>query len=959
VKVPSTRPILLALAAAAALVANSARADHFSLDPLPTVPPVAHFAPDADIYPNNFAIAQDGDGRVFVGNHSGVLVFDGEHWTLVPTSNGDIVRSLAWDGGRRIYVGGYDAFGWIERDARGVFAFHDLTREAALNPGEGFADIWEITVLPQGVFFRGLHHLFRYEPTGGALTLWRHPTRFGALAADGDEIVMQFRPEGLRRLVGDAWEPIPGTGSFSMLVERWIRLADGRLLGLRKDGRWATYRHGVVGEQPMPAAVGSTTLYTRGVVLDDGSLVLAGSDGALRIVDLARGTTHAFDVTNGGFISGLIRARDGGLLMSADLGVYHVEWPATWAKVDQRGVVGSLQGVGAWGARRFLITGSGVFERSADGFIARRWTEHGAFQLHPLDAQSALLADTYALRLIDGRGARDISSNTFYPRLLVRSRFDPDTVFVGTELGIAVVRREAGGWRPVLVLDDMGAPNVSTIVETERGELFLGTERGGALRLRFADDWRSVREKTEFGAGDGLDYGRSGRACLVRLGALGLVASTETGFHQWDGKRFAPFGLDGLAALRTPGEMLQLAEGPDGARWAWNFARVYRQSLDGRWQREEVDAVREGAIERIAFGEHGLTYLIASGSLMRFDPALQPARAVRPTLMLGAVERVDESGARVPQLLDGSPVRLAQGDYGVAFRFATPELRRAGVARYRARLIGYGEPFSAWSRNHGFTYHRLRPGAYQLEVQARDARGAETEFVTYAFEISPPWYATPLAYAAWALLGLAALGGATRWVVRRRTRRLAEQTAQLEGMVTVRTRELADANRKLDTIAHLDGLTGLPNRRRLDEYLIQAWASCGERERSLAVLAIDVDRFKDYNDKHGHLAGDTLLKRLAPLLTRSMRRTEDLAARYGGEEFLVVLPGADAEVARQVAEALREKVASSSIGATISVGVASETPREGRIVTELVALADAALYKAKAAGRNRVEVDGA
>jgi diguanylate cyclase (GGDEF)-like protein len=177
-------------------------------------------------------------------------------------------------------------------------------------------------------------------------------------------------------------------------------------------------------------------------------------------------------------------------------------------------------------------------------------------------------------------------------------------------------------------------------------------------------------------------------------------------------------------------------------------------------------------------------------------------------------------------------------------------------------------------------------------------------------------------------------------------------------MVTDRTRELEDANRRLETIAHVDGLTGIPNRRRLDDYLNSVWASSSVRGRPLAVLAIDVDHFKRYNDQHGHLAGDQLLKSLATRLTRCLRRTEDLIARYGGEEFIAVLPGADLEVASEVAELMRARVEESTLGATVSIGVASAIPGESARLEALVGDADAALYAAKHAGRNCVKRSG-
>jgi diguanylate cyclase (GGDEF)-like protein len=196
------------------------------------------------------------------------------------------------------------------------------------------------------------------------------------------------------------------------------------------------------------------------------------------------------------------------------------------------------------------------------------------------------------------------------------------------------------------------------------------------------------------------------------------------------------------------------------------------------------------------------------------------------------------------------------------------------------------------------------------------------------------------------------------FIIRRRVNKLALETTRLERMIDERTQDLAKANERLELMANVDGLTGIANRRRLDQYLIQVWEQGRERHRSMAVLVIDVDHFKRYNDTHGHLAGDRLLKSLVPLLTECLRRTEDLLARYGGEEFLVVMPGADAAAAMAVAQHMRAQIADAQLGSTISIGVASCVPGPGA-VDDLVRRADQALYAAKRGGRNRVELDGA
>jgi two-component system chemotaxis family response regulator WspR len=166
----------------------------------------------------------------------------------------------------------------------------------------------------------------------------------------------------------------------------------------------------------------------------------------------------------------------------------------------------------------------------------------------------------------------------------------------------------------------------------------------------------------------------------------------------------------------------------------------------------------------------------------------------------------------------------------------------------------------------------------------------------------------------------------------------------------------------LQKLAAMDGLTGLFNRRAFDQRLEFEWNRARRTGRALAMLLVDVDFFKLYNDSRGHLAGDDALRRVASTLSRSASRSSDFCARYGGEEFAVLLTEADISQAIALAERIRKAVQDLSIPqdavparcVTISVGVAACVPIPSLRPHDLIASADRALYGAKHGGRNAV-----
>jgi diguanylate cyclase (GGDEF)-like protein/PAS domain S-box-containing protein len=175
--------------------------------------------------------------------------------------------------------------------------------------------------------------------------------------------------------------------------------------------------------------------------------------------------------------------------------------------------------------------------------------------------------------------------------------------------------------------------------------------------------------------------------------------------------------------------------------------------------------------------------------------------------------------------------------------------------------------------------------------------------------------------------------------------------------------DLEKAFRLVESLASLDGLTEIANRRRLDQVLEHEWRVAVRNKSDMSLLLIDVDHFKSYNDIHGHLAGDDCLRRIAKVTADMVSRPSDLVARYGGEEFAVVLPTTPESGARKVAERIRGAVQGLAMPhegnrhgvITVSIGCATYTPDPDMKLDRLIEAADSALYRAKTAGRNAVE----
>jgi len=222
----------------------------------------------------------------------------------------------------------------------------------------------------------------------------------------------------------------------------------------------------------------------------------------------------------------------------------------------------------------------------------------------------------------------------------------------------------------------------------------------------------------------------------------------------------------------------------------------------------------------------------------------------------------------------------------------------------------------------------------------------------------------PLALGGVALTNLRITNEAIESLVQSK-KQMAQWNKSLEETVGKRTKELVESNKKLEAISSTDGLTEIANRRKFDMQYITEWNRAKKNGNSIALLLIDIDQFKLYNDYFGHVQGDYCLKMVAQQLCKCFRRSGELVARYGGEEFVVLLPDVNAAEAKEYGEKVRKLIElleikhspTAAYGVmTISVGVVARQLLPGDTHEVFLKEADHALYSAKEKGSNRVEL---
>ncbi|KAF1696642.1 ligand-binding sensor domain-containing diguanylate cyclase [Pseudoxanthomonas koreensis] len=868
-----------------------------------------------------------GNDRLWIGTTQGLLVFRNGRFTRVPLvsapdqAQGDFpVRTIvAGDDG--VLVGGPD----------GVYA-SDGTRLTLLHPLA--APAWSLLRHRDGIWVGSTGQVFRLDATGThshALPAAAALAQVSRLAGDGDGRLWAGTAQGLYLLEGEAWQRIADTPVEALQSDRdgnlWV--ASPQRLDRLREGR----RVESVVDLPGSRAI-------RAIHED--------RDGNLWLGSAVDGLTRAWDgwTKRLGHEQGLRKALLWSIASGPD-GTVHV---------------GGSDGVDSFDGQRFRLRAAG--ERLP----------------HP---------EAYTLLV------------------------ETDRTWIGTRAGVAVLRNGRIESPPVLA--PLRGAQVSGIVRDRSGRLWFATSDGlfllwpdGSLsqygqaqgladgRARLVHETRDGRILV--GTNRGLYEWRDG-GILATGRDTGLAEDTMvTAIHEledgrwiiggtrdeqlqlFDGKRWTALGR----AQGIPANIAFFIAANRGWLWVAGMRGVYRLPLadldgtpgrPGRPVHAEI-VINSGAdrpggqVDKCCNGAGNARGLLAGDTLwlptrdgaLLVDTARPSEPGVAPRML---IERVQVLGQwQYPD--QDRPLQLPLHARDLKFEFSAPSFRPDRPVQLRYRLVGYDrgwrEPDAPHLRN--AVYTNLPPGDYRFEV-ADFSAGRPDNVAGMRLSIPPRWHEALVFRLLLPLLLTCLVFIGYEWLQRRHAR----QRAALEQLVQERTRDLQAANERLETLSFTDPLTGLHNRRYLSR---QVPADLAFYQRDAAYRAgievvvfalLDLDHFKGVNDTHGHAAGDRVLERTAALLT-ALVRSGDYVARWGGEEFLLVFRpqprGSLARIGERLCAEIRGHAFELDDGTrcklTASVGLVECPlfPQAPHLLgwEQMVTLADRALYRAKADGRN-------
>lgn len=939
----------------------------------------------------NWAVLQDHRGLIYVGNNDGVLEFDGERWRLIKVSNQTTVRSLTMDSNGRIYVGAVGEIGYLQADKNGVMQYVSLMPKLTQEQSQ-FSDVWRSISTPEGVIFASFRRILRIN--GDRVEQWTPAQSFQWPFMVKQRIFVREAGRGLLELRDGKFELVPGGERFAnervyvMLdfANQNDSMANGPtpkeriLVGTQlqgffiyEDNQFKPWKTDIDAEL-------KTSLLYSSAAMPDGSFYFGTVQSGLYHLDSTGKLLSHIDRANGlpdQAVYSLRVDRDQGLWLALDRGIARIEVTNPLSRFhESTGLVGSNLYVHRHRGELFSATTQGVyrlrpganahFERLT-GISGPTW---GLASFH----DSLLVANYQGMYVVDKERTEKIPY-TDTALCFLNPREYPDQLLVGVRGGVMRLQLQKGKWQVRGMLPNLN-DEVRTIVQEKSGDIWIGSNSTGVIRLRIRQTNDGDHfEMARYGSNDGLPSQNKNWVYLidneVRFG-------TNAGIYEFDASsnRFLPDPRF-KELFESPRPIYSIYQ--DNTDQLWFFT----QNLETGFE-ELIALKRRGTIfipthtqalgaltgeraegmQRVLHDDDGIMWIGGTKGLFRFDQNGEKNYQASFRTMIRSISGPDSTiyGGNGPH----PETELEYNQNRLRFDYAANSYDGQQGNLYQVFLEGNDIGWSNWNSENYQDYSNLYEGKYRFRVRAKNIYGVISDEEVYGFTVRAPWYRSYFAFLIYAVFGIFLIRMISEW----RVARLNAQKHLLEELVLARTKELEQAYAEIEKISLQDPLTGLGNRRHLNQSLAQlAMIAPNEDRRTgkgkrYAFILIDIDHFKTINDTHGHASGDHILSGIAAIL-REHCRADDIAVRWGGEEFLLCARVNDEHEALAFASRLRQAVGAAdfhisdqkSLRTTCSIGIAcypfSIQQYAALTQEQVILIADACLYIAKRNGRDQ------
>lgn len=765
---------------------------------------------DYEGYHQNWAVAEDQQGFIYVANNEGVLVYDASTWQMIRNPKRGTVRSLAVDRHNRVWVGAQSEFGWIERLPDGQMVFRSLEHKIP-DASVKFDDIWRIHATDSMIYFRARKYIFCWDEK--EMTILKDPYPFSGSYMVGDSLFIYQTDKGLSLLRGKKLEFISGSeftkkkGIYFILHYR----GDSLILGSQTDGLLIWYRNfyrpfhteadSYLKEKKIYCATRSPDGKMFIGTLQGGVVGLHPNGKLLTSIGLAEGL-------NSEKIHALHLDREHGLWAAMDNGIARMSLLSPFSYWDNRlGIQGVVQDILLDGENVYAGTNLGFFELVLQNEKGR--LPYYAFKKDPsLSTQvfnvrkfghQFLIASREALIWSDGRMKKTLQKGTFF--YLFQSPRDSSRVLVGAKNGVLVLQYANNQMKPLGMIKGIQT-EIRSISETNDTVYWIGSRYAGVWSFRWNAANPTEPVLTHYDTTHGLP---PGYILSYALNDTIVFCGSETVhyFHPLK-QRFYPDTLF-TPALNADPELpksLGLSElfYRDGKIWGVlaNRKLGYFIKSEGKmvFEYQPFQKIpRQTTINILKPHKNGVIWIGCNEGIIRYAPDNGYGYTTPFYTVIRSVKTIGNDSL-IAFMNHQSPESICKLPYSsnhIRINYTALSYESESENQFRVFLDGYDHQWSAWTSERYKEYMNLSEGSYVFRVQGRNLYDHTSEESLFYFRILPPWYRTWWAYFLYSLTGVLFILGIVRW----RVWIYAQRAQELEEKVRERTRELVAIQNQL------------------------------------------------------------------------------------------------------------------------------------------------------------------